>query len=604
MPRFEMMGLLHYDLISSIAIPALETRGAFLDTPESQDQFDQKVFSSPPASVGSLASPEGPLVHKNSVARSSVMNSLGVQNAKPSPLRRSPSATSLTSGPLQSKMPRTDSIEEGERLPRRSRPISGQLDDTVRERLATMLPGTSPKNSRIGQLQAQAERRSRTTSHSLTMSEASSSTLVGRPSTGRAISPSQSRRNSMAQGPRTRKDSIGSITRIPSPESNPVPPEITAPVIPRKPQAADNPDKRQSGLIPFARFPTGWLFTPWKLNATAPKPSLPAAIQAVSPTTKESDSQKKLISDVPTKHMSTTQPLAINETKRSGRKNDEANPAPGQPFSATQTLPASSSPAETPNLGTSFHNSTGSGIVAHQLINPSAAQIPVLPTQTSLARRWEHIYTLPMADGDIKWKSMESPACLPMTTGYFPTKEELERAYKMHRYEVSIGTEMSESFLVKRPTADGPGPIPEVKWALAIIRVMVALRLAQGFQLVLLSDQQARQLGDFGSQAPPRGPSEILVDIEAPIYLSMSDQIHRIQYDPTGPSIRVERFVRRSLSAPAPIPYRCLIWPKRGCGYTECTTQFKSSELELYGWNRCSIIYLMLIYLLTESNTG
>jgi hypothetical protein len=176
-----------------------------------------------------------------------------------------------------------------------------------------------------------------------------------------------------------------------------------------------------------------------------------------------------------------------------------------------------------------------------------------------------------------------------LTTGYFPTKEDLEKAYKMHRYEVSIGTEMSESFLVKRPTPDGPGPIPEVKWALAIMKVMVALRLAQGFQFVLLSDQQARQLGDFGSHAPPRGPSEILLDIEAPIYLSMSDQIHRIQYDPMAPSIRVERFVHKSLSAPGPIPYRCLIWPKRGGGYTECTTHFKSPEMELYGWNRCPL---------------
>lgn len=586
------MGLLHYDLISSIAIPALETRGAFLDTAEGQDHFDQNVFSSAPTSAGALPSPEGPLIHKNSVAKSSMTTSLHIPTSKLSPLRRTPSTSSLTSAPRQSKLPRTDSIEEGERPQRRSRPVSGQVEDVARDRLTNILPGTSPKNSRIGQIQAQMERRSRTSSHSLTMMEASSSTLVGRPSTGRAKSPSQSRRNSVAQtqAPRTRKDSIGSATQAPAPEINPVPPGIvtvSATSTTRKAPVADGADKRQSGLIPFARFPTGWLFTPWKLNATTTKPALPAAIQAVSPSAKESEAQKRITSDHPPKQASATQPLAIIEApKRGNRKNDEANPAPGQPFSVSQTSPASTSPAETPNMGNSFRNSTGSGLVPHQLINPSAAEVPVLQTQTSLARRWEHIYTLPAAEGQIKWKSMESPGCLPLTTGYFPTKEVLEKAYRMHRYEVSIGIEMSESFLVKRPPQEALGSISEVKWALAIIKVMVGLRLAQGFQFVLLSDQQARSLGDFGFQAPPRGPSDVLIDIEAPVYLSMSDQIHRLQYDPTGPSIKVERFVRKSLVTPAPIPYRCLIWPKRGGGYRECTTQFKSPEMELYGWNR------------------
>jgi DEP domain-containing protein 5 len=349
----------------------------------------------------------------------------------------------------------------------------------------------------------------------------------------------------------------------------------------RKP--SENTDKKQGSIIPFGRLTSSWLFTPWKLNNPVvetrdippPKSAMPQSTEAT----------QKLPQDIPTKNAS-TQPLAIQEPPKRSRLRgpEESNLAPGQRHSATQISPMSESPAETPNPGTSFRNSTGSGLIHQPLINPSASEVPVLETQIALAKRWEHLYTTPTFESDIKWKSMESPGCLPLTTSYFPTKEELEKAYRMHFYEVTLGTEMTESFLVKRPVCKGP--IPEEMWGLAILRVMVALRLAQGFQFVLLSEEQARQVSGYGKLPVPRGPSEILNDVEAPIYLSMSDQIHRLQYDPTGPSIRVERFVRRASTVPPPIPYQCLIWPKRGGGYTECATHFKSPEMELYGWNR------------------
>lgn len=587
MPQFELMGLLHYDLISSIAVPPLDTPGSDLKLAEGRDHFDQDVFSSNPASAGSPTSmPESPFFFRNSIPKSSIVNSLALPPPKPSPLRRTPSTNSLTTGARPSKLSRLDSADE--ELPmRRSRPVSSHFEELNKDRLPMIPLGSSPKTGRTGMLQAQAhaERRSRTASQNMSMSEASASNLTRRQS-GRGKSPTQSRRNSAAVAPpRTRKDSVNG--NGPPPSDVPASP-VAQTMSVRKPSESN--DKKQNSIIlPFGKFTGSWLFTPWRLNNQTANPldGLPPSNQKTAPSPLSEGSKKQSI-DVPAKKPSTqsTQPLAIQDPSMRSRMRDagENNLAPGQRLSATQTSPMSASPAETPNPGTSFRNSTGSGLIQQTLINPSASDVPVLETQVALARRWEHLYTVPTFENDIKWKSMESPGCLPLTTGYFPTKEELEKAYRMHFYEVTLGTEMTESFLVKRPVINGP--IPEELWGLAIMKVMVALRLAQGFQFVLLSDEQARQVSGYGKLPVPRGPSEILNDVEAPVYLSMSDQIHRLQYDPTGPSIRVERFVRRAATVPPAIPYQCLIWPKRGGGYTECATHFKSPEMELYGWNR------------------
>ncbi|KAG8821492.1 vacuolar membrane-associated protein iml1 [Serendipita sp. 399] len=531
MPQFELMGLLHYDLVSSIAIPALDTTSSDLSTSEAQDHFDQAVFSTVPTTATSpVSTSDNPFVSRNSISKiSTAISSLNVPLGKHHALRRTPSATSMNNPNRPSKLSRTDSLDE-EHVSRRSRPPSGQIDDQTRERLAAAISGTSPKNNRL--VQMQAERRARNTSQNLSMTDASSSNLTRRVSAStRNKSPNQSRRNSTAQPPpRQRRDS-SSTGQVEITEKEP----IEEPV-PRK--AAEGGEKRLAGLqLPFGRFTGSWLLTPWRLNSQPSKevPSLllKSAVQA--------DISSKKAPDPPPKP-SVTQPLAINDhPKRPGRGKavEDHNLAPGQRLSATRDSPMSTSPAETPVMGTSFRNSTGSGLGHQQLINPSATEVPVLKTQTALARRWEHIYTLPSLETDIKWKSIVSPGCLPLTTGYFPTKEELEKAYKMHFYEVTLGAEMSQSFLVKIQVH--LGPVPEEKWGLAIMRVMVALRLAQGFQFVLLSPERARELGGFKNHSLPRGPSEILNNLEAPVYLSTSDQIHRLQYDPTGPSIRVER---------------------------------------------------------------
>jgi hypothetical protein len=202
---------------------------------------------------------------------------------------------------------------------------------------------------------------------------------------------------------------------------------------------------------------------------------------------------------------------------------------------------------------------------------------------------------------EIKWKSMVTPACLPLTVEHFPTKSELDTSYDIFSYDFVVDPPEMRSFLVKPPSTPKGVTRDEMRraWAASIMREMVALRLAQGFQFILKSSApNASQPGPPPARFPRRpsafipdeelspqavGAADVLTNSNDPVYLSMSNEIHKISY--TGEAISVRRYVRR-MATSAPIDYQCLIWPKLGEGYTELKTSFTSHGLENYGWNR------------------
>ena len=202
---------------------------------------------------------------------------------------------------------------------------------------------------------------------------------------------------------------------------------------------------------------------------------------------------------------------------------------------------------------------------------------------------------------EIKWRSMVTPACLPLTIEHLPTKSELETSYDIFSYDFVVDPPEMRSFLVKPPVIPKTASRDEARraWATSIMREMVALRLAQGFQFILKSSAPSttkpgptptrfsRRPSVFitDEELSPQavGAADVLSNSNDPVYLSMSNEIHQISY--TGEAIRVRRYVRR-MAVSTPIEYQCLIWPKLGEGYTELKTSFVSHGLENYGWNR------------------
>lgn len=231
--------------------------------------------------------------------------------------------------------------------------------------------------------------------------------------------------------------------------------------------------------------------------------------------------------------------------------------------------------------------------------NPSRPRSSVAPSQSTLARRWEHMFPHPLYKHDIKWGSMTTPGCLPLTTEYFPSASDLEASYDLHDYETYIDPSEIKSYLVKPPPPSNSPDQERRAWALMIMRVMAAVRLAQGFQFILQPARNKdedipnplRRTHSFMTEEETvprvRGASEVLVSPEEPVYLSMSNEIHRISYN--GEAVQIRRYVRR-LPPIRPFQYQCLIWPKLGVGYTELKTSFVSHGLENYLWNRLDMV--------------
>jgi hypothetical protein len=209
--------------------------------------------------------------------------------------------------------------------------------------------------------------------------------------------------------------------------------------------------------------------------------------------------------------------------------------------------------------------------------NPLQPQSLISYAQESLARRWEHLLPETTHKHDIKWRALVTPPCLPLTMEYLPSQTELESCYDNYTYDFVVDPKEMRSFLVKPPQVQGT--IEEVRqaWALAVMRGMAAVRIAQGFQFILRpsrKDQKNRTIeektglrknksilaiDDYLPRAS--GPSDVLKSPFDPVYLSMTNEIHRISY--TGDSIQVRRYVRRLLPARS-MGYNCFIWPKLG----------------------------------------
>ncbi|KAG7093064.1 hypothetical protein E1B28_009356 [Marasmius oreades] len=266
------------------------------------------------------------------------------------------------------------------------------------------------------------------------------------------------------------------------------------------------------------------------------------------------------------------------------------------------------------NFPVGFAFSPSSASPTYIRANPTRPQ-PLLTNTTrhersgGLPSRWEHMYPVLPSLHEIKWDALVTPPCLPLTVEYFPKPKELEREYDVFSYEFVVDpTEMKKSFSLN-PPVEVKGMSPDAikkAWALVVMKQMSAVRLAQGFQFVIRPANPVNGEAEDKGRSPfhrtssfmtaeddvtltplSKGAAEVLTSTGIPVYLSMSNEIHRISY--TGETIQVRRYVRR-MPPTQPFEYQCLIWPKLGVGYTQQKITFNSHGLENYGWNRLDML--------------
>ena len=212
--------------------------------------------------------------------------------------------------------------------------------------------------------------------------------------------------------------------------------------------------------------------------------------------------------------------------------------------------------------------------------NPSNPKTTITQ-DSSQYRRWQHVTPRPTSVSHMKWKSMRTPAALPLQSAFFPKEDELRDEYEQYTYTVSVNTE--ELGLSQR----------------SLLEEMIAQRLAQGYQIVV---RQAQGEGiapipsgsvafrmDFVAPQMTEGVLEgPLADIPDMVYLTLGGkQIHRLTY--TDENISVARFVRRTVNTndTAPLqPYDCKMWGNFQDGYRKVTLSLEQAFItDNIDWN-------------------
>ena len=160
------------------------------------------------------------------------------------------------------------------------------------------------------------------------------------------------------------------------------------------------------------------------------------------------------------------------------------------------------------------------------------------PERAAMFGRWQHLYPRRPRAATVKWRSLCTPASVPLTTEEFPTKLELETDYDSSNYDVSFENpnEMQE--------------MPESRDTL--LREMLALRFAHGYQLVVGS-ALVEAVGPGTCDSSAFFTPDIIRPDGSFIFLSMGNTIQRLSLQEAD-RIRVTKYVRRPRVVQPPLP--------------------------------------------------
>lgn len=153
-------------------------------------------------------------------------------------------------------------------------------------------------------------------------------------------------------------------------------------------------------------------------------------------------------------------------------------------------------------------------------------------------RRWQHVFPKPILTRTMKWKSLCSPASVPLTTESFPTKLQLETEYQQKPYNISQNSEDEIS--------EDPNNRED------FLRELISLRLSQGFQIVI-GPGVAEAFGQKSLKIADVFDRNCIAEDGASVFMSMGNIIHQLSCV-NGTEIEVNMFVRKPTALTTPTP--------------------------------------------------
>ncbi|XP_058838167.1 GATOR complex protein Iml1 isoform X2 [Topomyia yanbarensis] len=222
--------------------------------------------------------------------------------------------------------------------------------------------------------------------------------------------------------------------------------------------------------------------------------------------------------------------------------------------------------------------------VLHSAAGPT---VTVTPSK-SLTLLWgvtgEQEWTPSLTTG-VDWKSLTIPACLPITTDYFPDKRSLHNDYVVSDYTL-LPDDVNADFAQNRAIYKKPLSTDEV------FKELVSQRLAQGFQLIVLPDTPSpnpQKAPCCGGQLQSSYQSSSVLRIRAPqeqsqeYLLSIGRIFHKISL--SGSTITVTRYRPRHPYPPINVGYPYRFHAPQHDTYEVSGVKFTTEKLENFNWN-------------------
>nr|XP_028565885.1 GATOR complex protein DEPDC5 isoform X4 [Podarcis muralis] len=178
----------------------------------------------------------------------------------------------------------------------------------------------------------------------------------------------------------------------------------------------------------------------------------------------------------------------------------------------------------------------------------------------------------------VDWKSLTTPACLPLTTDYFPDRQSLQNDYTEGCYDL-----LPEADLDRRDEEGVQMPAQQV------FEEFICQRLMQGYQLIVQSKPQkppaAVQPPLSSSPLYSRGlVSRIRAEEEDQYWLSMGRTFHKVILK--DKIITVTRYLPKYPYESAQINYTYSLCPSHSDSeFVSCWVEFSHERLEEYKWN-------------------
>lgn len=310
-----------------------------------------------------------------------------------------------------------------------------------------------------------------------------------------------------------------------------------------------------------------------------------------------------------------SQPIAIRTASRAGLSSDETS-SPGNAGRSVETVKGLRSmktsipshpgsvikdPGSTfllagsralgesvpPKPDLNFMSTSGGAKEIPRTLSPTSAIAPwaVLvnpcnPKKNNISiasqfRRWQHVFPKRLKTASVKWKSLCSPAAVPLTNEYFPSPEQLATEYNESPYKI---TQNDDEEMLEAP-----------KSRESLVRELIAFRLSHGFQIIVgpaVADFSGRRELDLSNIFDANYMSS---DGDT-VFLSIGNNIHQLVCV-AGGEVEIKRYSRKPTTAlqssagiDTPFPYKPYIRTAFEDNYGSRNVILRPPRKE-YNWN-------------------